>query len=57
MREKKLTLVSVWFEGVQYHEFIYICPDSRGKYILSVDAMNRIYNCLGVHRGDTVTIG
>lgn len=57
MLKAKLTLVSFWFQGEKYTEFVYLKPNSRGKFVLSQEKTNKILERLGVPVGSTYTVG
>ena len=57
--EKKLTLVTIYTNGVQVSEFVRIAPCKDGKVRITRNDVRNILNKYGIYplRGETISIG
>ena len=54
---KKLTLVSFGKDGKKLSRFMYLPLNKCGKPVLPASKIQKIYDELGIHPGDTISIG
>ena len=57
--EKKLTLVTIYTNGVRVSEFVRIAPCKDGKVRITGNDVRNILNKYGIYplRGETISIG